>query len=139
MFQFPGGLSDHLREQLEGRECVTTEFFAGSQDFPDSEGRVEWAITWPIWTDGSYSWYCNTIPTPNGGTHEAGLRNALVRGLRAFGELVQIKKASQLTADDIISGGEMLLSVFIRDPQFQSQTKDRLTSPEATKLSLIHI
>jgi len=133
VFQFPGGLSDHLREQLEGRECVTTEFFAGSQDFPDSEGRVEWAITWPIWTDGSYSWYCNTIPTPNGGTHEAGLRNALVRGLRAFGELVQIKKASQLTADDIVSGGEMLLSVFIRDPQFQSQTKDRLTSPEATK------
>ena len=133
VFQFPGGLSDHLREQLAGRECVTTEFFAGSQDFPDEQGRVEWAITWPIWTDGSYSWYCNTIPTPNGGTHEAGLRNALVRGLRAFGELVQIKKASQLTADDIISGGEMMLSVFIRDPQFQSQTKDRLTSPEATK------
>ncbi len=133
-FQFPGGLSDHLREQLSGRECVTTDFFAGNQDFADEQGRVEWAITWPIWTDGSYSWYCNTIPTPNGGTHEAGLRNALVRGLRAFGELVQIKKASQLTADDIISGGEMMLSVFIRDPQFQSQTKDRLTSPEATKL-----
>ncbi|MGB5725000.1 MAG: DNA topoisomerase IV subunit B [Parasphingorhabdus sp.] len=134
VFQFPGGLSDHLREQLSGRECVTTDFFAGNQDFPDKQGRVEWAITWPIWTDGSYSWYCNTIPTPNGGTHETGLRNALVRGLRAFGELVQIKKAAQLTADDIISGGEMMLSVFIRDPQFQSQTKDRLTSPEASKL-----
>ncbi|CAO1652093.1 DNA topoisomerase IV subunit B [Parasphingorhabdus sp. NYA22] len=133
-FQFPGGLSDHLREQLSGRECVTTDFFAGNQDFPDAQGRVEWAITWPIWTDGSYSWYCNTIPTPNGGTHETGLRTALVKGLRAFGELVQIKKASQLTADDIISGGEMMLSVFIRDPQFQSQTKDRLTSPEASKL-----
>jgi len=133
-FQFPGGLSDHLREQLSGRECVTTDFFAGNQDFPDAQGRAEWAITWPIWTDGSYSWYCNTIPTPNGGTHETGLRNALVKGLRAFGELVQIKKASQLTADDIISGGEMMLSVFIRDPQFQSQTKDRLTSPEASKL-----
>ncbi len=134
VFQFPGGLSDHLREQLAGRECVTTDFFAGNQDFPDSQGRVEWAITWPIWTDGSYSWYCNTIPTPNGGTHETGLRNALVRGLRAFGELVQVKKAAQLTADDIISGSEMMLSVFIRDPQFQSQTKDRLTSPEASKL-----
>ena len=133
VFQFPGGLSDHLREQLSGRECVTTDFFAGNQDFPDAQGRVEWAITWPIWTDGSYSWYCNTIPTPNGGTHETGLRNALVRGLRAFGELVQITKASPLTADDIISGGEMMLSVFIRDPQFQSQTKDRLTSPEAAK------
>ncbi len=133
VFQFPGGLSDHLREQLSGRECVTTDFFAGNQDFPDSAGRVEWAITWPIWTDGSYSWYCNTIPTPNGGTHETGLRNALVKGMRAFGELVQLKKASQLTADDIISGGEMMLSVFIREPQFQSQTKDRLTSPEAAK------
>ncbi|MEM8918721.1 MAG: DNA topoisomerase IV subunit B [Pseudomonadota bacterium] len=134
VFQFPGGLSDHLREQLSGRECVTTEFFSGNQDFPDEAGRVEWAITWPIWTEGSYSWYCNTIPTPNGGTHETGLRNALVKGMRAFGELVQLKKASQLTADDIISGGEMMLSVFIRDPQFQSQTKDRLTSPEAAKL-----
>lgn len=133
VFQFPGGLSDHLREQLSGRECVTTDFFAGNQDFPDSAGRVEWAITWPIWTDGSYSWYCNTIPTPNGGTHETGLRNALVKGMRAFGELVQMKKAAQLTADDIISGGEMMLSVFIREPQFQSQTKDRLTSPEAAK------
>ena len=134
VFQFPGGLSDHLREQLSGRECVTTEFFSGNQDFPGEAGRVEWAITWPIWTEGSYSWYCNTIPTPNGGTHETGLRNALVKGMRAFGELVQLKKASQLTADDIISGGEMMLSVFIRDPQFQSQTKDRLTSPEAAKL-----
>src|SRR5690554_1643714 len=133
VFQFPGGLSDHLREQLSGRECVTTDFFAGRQDFPDSAGRVEWAITWPIWTDGSYSWYCNTIPTPNGCTHETGLRYALAEAMRASGELVQQKKASQLTADGIVSGGEMMLSVFIRDPQFQSQTKDRLTSPEAAK------
>ncbi len=134
VFQFPGGLSDHLKEQLHGRECVTAEFFSGNQDFADEAGRVEWAVAWPIWTDGNYSWYCNTIPTPNGGTHETGLRNALVKGLRAFGELVQLKKASQLTADDINSGGEMMLSVFIREPQFQSQTKDRLTSPEAAKL-----
>ncbi|MHA3842101.1 DNA topoisomerase IV subunit B [Sphingomonas aestuarii] len=134
VFQFPGGLADHLREQLGGRECASAEFFAGRQDFPDGQGRVEWAVAWPLWSDGSYSWYCNTIPTPDGGTHEAGLRQALVRGLRAFGELTGQKKAKDLTADDVMVGSELMLSVFIRDPQFQSQTKDRLTSPEATGL-----
>ncbi|TPG22358.1 DNA topoisomerase IV subunit B [Sphingomonas koreensis] len=134
VFQFPGGLADHLREQIGGRECATSDFFAGSQDFADSQGRVEWAVAWPLWSDGSYSWYCNTIPTPDGGTHEAGLRAALVRGLRAFGELTGQKKAKDLTADDVMTGSELMLSVFIRDPQFQSQTKDRLTSPEATGL-----
>ena len=78
--------------------------------------------------------YCNTIPTPDGGTHEQGLRQALVRGLRAFGDLVGQKKAKELTADDVMVGSEVMLSVFIRDPQFQSQTKDRLTSPEAARL-----
>ncbi len=134
VFQFPGGLSDHLSEQLKGRECATAEFFAGSQDFPDEQGRVEWAISWPIWSDGSYSWYCNTIPTPAGGTHEQGLRLGLTKAFRAFGELVSNKKAAQITADDIFNGCELMLSVFIRDPQFQSQTKDRLTSANATKL-----
>ena len=89
VFQFPGGLADHLTEQLGSRECVTTQFFSGSQDFPGEEqGRVEWAVAWPLWSDGSYSWYCNTIPTPDGGTHEAGLRAALVKGIRAFADLV---------------------------------------------------
>jgi topoisomerase-4 subunit B len=134
VFQFPGGLSDHLREQLDGRECVTAEFFAGRQDFPDEQGRVEWAIAWPLWSDGAYSWYCNTVPTPDGGTHEQGLRSALARGIRAFGELVGQKKAKDISADDIVTGSEIMLSVFIRDPQFQSQTKDRLTSPEAARL-----
>ena len=134
VFQFPGGLADHLREQIGGRECATADFFSGSQDFPDEQGRVEWAVAWPLWSDGSYSWYCNTIPTPDGGTHEAGLRAALVRGLRAFGDLTGQKKAKDLTPDDVMIGSELMLSVFIRDPQFQSQTKDRLTSPEATGL-----
>jgi topoisomerase IV subunit B len=133
VFQFPGGLSDHLREQLSGRACATSEFFSGTQDFPDDQGRVEWAISWPLYSDGSYSWYCNTIPTPAGGTHEAGVRAALAKGLRAFGELVSNKKAAQITADDIFNESELMLSVFIRNPQFQSQTKDRLTSPEAAR------
>ncbi len=134
VFQFPGGLSDHLREQVNGRECVTTEFFSGQQDFADDQGRVEWAVAWPLWSEGSYSWYCNTIPTPDGGTHEAGIRAAIVKGIRAFGALVGQKKAEGIAAEDIVIGSEIMLSVFIRDPQFQSQTKDRLTSPEAARL-----
>ena len=134
VFQFPGGLADHLAEQIAGRECATKDFFSGTQDFAGEVGRAEWAIAWPLWSDGSYSWYANTIPTPDGGTHEAGLRTALVKGIRAFGELVGVKKAKDITADDVMTGCELMLSVFIRDPQFQSQTKDRLTSPEAAKL-----
>ena len=138
-FKFPGGLADHLAEQIGGRECVTAQPFAGSQEFPANEagdimGRAEWAIAWPLYSDGSFSWYCNTVPTPDGGTHEQGLRGALTKGLRAFGELIGQKKAKDITADDVMTGGEMMLSVFIRDPQFQSQTKDRLTSPEAARL-----
>ena len=133
VFQFPGGLSDHLREQVNGRECVTTEFFSGQQDFSDDQGRVEWAVAWPLWSEGSYSWYCNTIPTPDGGTHEAGIRAAIVKGIRAFGALTGQKKAEGIGAEDVIIGSEIMLSVFIRDPQFQSQTKDRLTSPVAAR------
>ena len=135
VFQFPGGLSDHLREQIGGRECVTTQFFSGTQDFPGEEqGRVEWAIAWPLWSDGSYSYYCNTIPTPDGGTHEQGLRAALTKGIRAFADLIGQKKAKDIAPEDVITGSEVMLSVFVRDPQFQSQTKDRLTSPEAARM-----
>ncbi|MEP5939012.1 MAG: DNA topoisomerase IV subunit B [Erythrobacter sp.] len=139
VFKFPGGLADHLAEQIGSRECVTAQAFTGKQDFPEDDsgqslGRVEWAVGWPLYSDGSTSWYCNTVPTPDGGTHEQGLRGALTKGLRAFGELTGAKKAKEITADDVMNGGEIMLSVFIRDPQFQSQTKDRLTSPEASRL-----
>ena len=134
MFQFPGGLADHLAEQVGQRQCATRDFFTGTQEFAGATGRAEWAVAWPLWSDGSYSWYCNTIPTPDGGTHEAGIRAALVKGIRAFGELAGVKKAKDITADDVMTGCELMLSVFIRDPQFQSQTKDRLTSPEASGL-----
>ncbi len=133
-FKFPGGLADHLAEQIGARECVTAQPFTGNQEFPEEKGRVEWAVAWPLYSDGSTSWYCNTVPTPDGGTHEQGLRAALTKGLRAFGELTGTKKAKDITADDVMTGGEVMLSVFIRDPQFQSQTKDRLTSPEASRL-----
>jgi len=134
VFQFPGGLADHLAEQIAGKETATTAPFVGAQDFPNGQGKVEWAVAWPIWGEGQQSYYCNTIPTPDGGTHEQGLRMALTRGLRAFGELVGQKKAKDLQAEDVLAGAEIMLSVFIREPQFQSQTKDRLTSPDAARL-----
>jgi topoisomerase-4 subunit B len=134
VFQFPGGLSDHLKEQIGTRECATSEFFRGRQEFPENQGSVEWAVAWPLWSEGGSSYYCNTIPTPDGGTHEQGIRAALAKGIRAFGELVGQKKAKDIQPDDIVNGAEIMLSVFIRDPQFQSQTKDRLTSPDAARL-----
>jgi len=136
-FQFPGGLADSLAEQLGDRPAVTNQPFVGKQDFPAADGAgqgsAEWAVAWPLYSDGSESYYCNTIPTPDGGTHEAGLRAALTKGLRAFGELVGNKKAKEITADDVFNGVELMLSVFIRNPHFQSQTKDRLTSLEAAR------
>ena len=133
-FQFPGGLADHLTEQLEGRDCVTTPPFTGRQEFPDAQGSAEWAVAWPVWSEGNVeTYYCNTIPTPDGGTHEAGLRAALTKGVRAFGELIGNKRAKDITADDVFNGVELMLSLFIRNPHFQSQTKDRLTSLEAAR------
>jgi topoisomerase-4 subunit B len=132
-FQFPGGLADNLAQQLGERPCVTNQPFTGRQDFPNDQGSAEWAVAWPLYSDGSESYYCNTIPTPDGGTHEAGLRAALTKGIRAFGELVGNKRSRDITADDVFNGIELMLSVFIRNPHFQSQTKDRLTSLEAAR------
>jgi topoisomerase-4 subunit B len=134
VFQFPGGLADHLREQIGDKEVATNQPFTGRHAFPNEQGNVEWAVAWPVWGEGDSSYYCNTIPTPDGGTHEQGLRMALTRGLRAFGELVGQKKARDIQAEDVTAGAEIMLSVFIREPQFQSQTKDRLTSPDAARL-----
>jgi len=132
-FHFPGGLADNLAEQLGERPTVTNQPFTGRQDFPSDQGSAEWAVAWPLYSEGSESYYCNTIPTPDGGTHEAGLRAALTKGIRSFGELVGNKKAKDITADDAFNGVELMLSVFIRNPHFQSQTKDRLTSLEAAR------
>src|SRR3954447_8877399 len=92
VFQFANGLADRLAEQLGDRPTVTNQPFTGRQDFPNEQGSAEWAVAWPLYSDGSESYYCNTIPTPDGGTHEAGLRAALTKGIRSFGELVGNKK-----------------------------------------------
>jgi topoisomerase IV subunit B len=131
---FPGGLGDFLAASLAERELLTPRPFLGKVDFIDG-GSVEWAVAWPEDEDDGFSHsYCNTIPTIEGGTHEAGLRNALVRGLKAHGELIGNKRIAQATGEDVTTGAAMLLSLFLRDPQFQGQTKERLASVEATRL-----
>jgi topoisomerase-4 subunit B len=134
VLHFPGGLSDFLSSAIEGRSGVVPAPFAGEAEFPERAGRCEWALTWLEQGEGFLSTYANTIPTPQGGTHEAGLRAALVKGLRAYGELKKEKRAANLTAEDLFGGMAGMLSVFIRDPQFQGQTKDKLTSAEASRL-----
>ncbi|WP_417449004.1 DNA topoisomerase IV subunit B [Kordiimonas sp.] len=132
---FPGGLSDFLQDTLKKRTCVTPEPFSGFVKFPEDAGRVEWAIHWPEFGDGFSNSYCNTIPTPQGGTHENGMRSALLRGLKAYAELTNNKKATQLTGDDVYGCSCAMLSVFIRDPQFQGQTKDKLSTSDAFRLT----
>ena len=135
VLHYPGGLADFLASAIEGRRTVAPRPFTGDVEVPEGQGRVEWAVTWPDdQDDGFLHAYCNTIPTPLGGTHEAGLRTALLRGVKAYGEMVGNKKAAQVTADDLMGGACVMLSVFIRDPQFQGQTKERLVSPHATRM-----
>lgn len=133
-FHFPGGLSDFLNEVLEGVSLATPTAFTGDANFAEGEGRVEWAIAWPLEGEGFCTSYCNTILTPEGGTHETGFRQAMVRGLRAYGELVGNKRASQLTAEDCFGGAACVLSVFLTNPQFQGQTKEKLVSQDASRL-----
>ncbi len=134
VFHFPGGLADYLSEALEGTPLATPSPFFGEARFPEGEGRVEWAIAWPLEGEGFCTSYCNTIRTPEGGTHENGFRQAIVKGLRSYGELVGNKKAAQLTAEDCFGGAACVLSVFLRDPQFQGQTKEKLVSQDASRL-----
>ena len=136
---FPGGLQDYLAATLEDRKTITPIPFSGEATFPDNQGRVEWAIAWPLDGEGFCNSYCNAVPTPEGGSHELGLRTALARSLRAYGELVGNRKAKQITADDIIDGAATMLSLFIRNPSFQGQTKERLSMPEAAKLVDQHL
>ncbi|OUR77074.1 DNA topoisomerase IV subunit B [Alphaproteobacteria bacterium 46_93_T64] len=131
---FPGGLSDFLAGTIDGRETVTKEPFTGRVEIEGDRGRVEWAIAWPVDNISFLNSYCNTVPTPEGGTHEAGFRTSLMRCLKAYGEMVNNKKAAQITADDIIGGATAVLSVFIPEPQFQGQTKEKLSTPEATRV-----
>ncbi len=131
-FHFPGGLSEYLAAEL-GAEKTVAPMFSGRTDKSSGHGAAEWAVAWYP-GDGFVRSYCNTIPTGDGGTHEAGLRNALTRGLKAYAELSGNKRASVITADDVMTSAGAMLSVFIREPEFVGQTKDRLSTAEATRL-----
>jgi topoisomerase IV subunit B len=136
LFHFPGGLADYLKDQLDKITTYADRPFAGKVSFPEKygvPGSAEWAINWSPTRDGFLHSYCNTVPTPEGGTHEAGFWAAILKGIRAYGERVKNRKAEMITRDDMLSGGCALISVFIREPQFVGQTKDRLATEEAAK------
>ena len=138
VFRFPNGLADFLAERVKGLETVTPEPFAGRYERKGEAGAVEWAIAWtPAGfgeADSFMQSYCNTVPTPEGGTHEAGLRAVLTRGLKAYGELTGEKSAGLITADDVLAQAGSMISIFVRNPEFQGQTKERLSSPDAQRL-----
>ena len=136
-FHFPGGLSDYLAETLENNSTYSEKPFSGSVDFQErfqSAGKVEWAINWTPARDGFIQSYCNTVPTPEGGTHENGFWSAILKGIRAYGELINNRRAKDIIREDLIAGGCALVSCFIREPEFVGQTKDRLATVEAQRL-----
>jgi topoisomerase IV subunit B len=134
VFHFPGGLKDFLEERLDGHTRVVDEIFFGKVEKEGGHGSVEWAVAWFGGDDGFMSSYCNTIPTPEGGTHEFGFRSALTRSLKSYADLVNNKRASVITADDVMVQSGAMLSVFIREPEFQGQTKDKLATVEAGRI-----
>lgn len=136
-FHFPGGLSDYLNETLQKASTYADRPFAGTVEFQERfnvPGKVEWAINWTPSRDGFIQSYCNTVPTPEGGTHEAGFWAAVLKGIRAYGERVNNRKAKDITREDLLTGGCALVSCFIREPEFVGQTKDRLATVEASRL-----
>ncbi|MBE0452972.1 MAG: DNA topoisomerase IV subunit B [Roseovarius sp.] len=137
VFKFPGGLADYLNETLGGATTYAERPFTGTVEFREKfgvPGKVEWAINWTPSRDGFLQSYCNTVPTPEGGTHEAGFWAAILKGIKAYGELANNRKAAQITREDLISGGCALVSCFIREPEFVGQTKDRLATTEAARM-----
>ncbi|ODT80632.1 MAG: DNA topoisomerase IV subunit B [Pelagibacterium sp. SCN 64-44] len=133
VFHYPDGLRDFMTARIEGETRITDEIFSGKSGKPGSHGAVEWAIAWTL-GDGGVLSYCNTVPTPDGGTHEAGLRTALLRGLKSYAELTKNKAAAILTAEDVFAHCNAMLSVFVREPEFVGQTKDKLASGEASRI-----
>src|SRR4249919_2361466 len=134
-FHFADGLKDYLSETVAGTTLVHPDIFTGSAGKTGAHGGVQWAVAWSADADGFLNSYCNTIPTPDGGTHESGVRTALLRGLKDHAERVgQGKRAAAITSEDLMVGAAAMLSVFIREPEFQGQTKDRLATAEAQRI-----
>ncbi len=134
-FHFPGGLKDYLAAAIHADTLVHPDIFSGRSGRVGGHGGCEWAVAWTADADGFLSSYCNTIPTQDGGTHESGIRSALLRGLKDHAERVnQSKRATGVTSEDVMVGAAVMLSVFVREPEFQGQTKDRLATAEAQRI-----
>ena len=134
-FHFPGGLKDYLAAAIHADTLVHPDIFSGKSGRTGGHGGCEWAVAWTADADGFLSSYCNTIPTHDGGTHEAGIRSAMLRGLKDHAERVnQGKRGASITSEDVMVGAAVMLSVFVREPEFQGQTKDRLATAEAQKI-----
>ncbi|RZN25784.1 DNA topoisomerase IV subunit B [Bradyrhizobium sp. Leo121] len=134
-FHFPGGLKDYLAAAIHADTLVHPDIFSGKSGRNGAHGACEWAVAWTADADGFLSSYCNTVPTPDGGTHESGMRSALLRGLKDHAERVgQGKRAASVTSEDVMVGAAVMLSVFVREPEFQGQTKDRLATAEAQRI-----
>ena len=133
--KYPNGLEDFLKYRLKDEVCVTPKPFSGRAELSGGRGHIEWTMTWLEDSDAGFiSSFCNTISTPQGGTHETGLRTALTRSLRSYAEMVGNRKSAEITAEDVIGSAGIMLSLFMKDPQFQGQTKEKLGSPEASRL-----
>ncbi len=138
-FFFKNGVEDFLSQVVSKKQTITPKIFAGSVEFPDDLGHVEWAVSWltdengAASDDGFFNSYCNTISTIDGGTHESGLRSALVKGLKNYGEKISNKHANQIVAEDVLDSATVLLSVFYKTPQFLGQTKEKLSNPEIAR------
>src|SRR6059058_1316951 len=134
-FHFPGGLKDYLAAAIHADTLVHQDIFSGKSGRNGAHGACEWAVAWTADADGFLSSYCNTIPTHDGGTHESGMRSAMLRGLKDHAERVgQGKRAASVTSEDVMVGAAVMLSVFVREPEFQGQTKDRLATAEAQRI-----
>ena len=132
-FNFPNGIKDYLLNKLDKKELLLDEVFFGQTQLGSIEETIEWAVSWPLQLDGKFNSFCNTIPTIEGGSHENGFKNGLTKALKSFGEINNVKKASKITSDDLLGRSYTIISVFIKNPQFQGQTKEKLSSPITKK------
>ena len=132
-FNFPNGIKDYLLNKLDKKELLLDEVFFGQTQLGSIEETIEWAVSWPLQLDGKFNSFCNTIPTIEGGSHENGFKNGLTKALKSFGEINNVKKASKITSDDLLGRSYTIISVFIKNPQFQGQTKEKLSSPITQK------
>ena len=134
VLKFPGGLEEYVAAEVGDSPTITPRPFVGKGSLNGDSGRVEWAVAWTADGEPSLASYCNMVPTPDGGTHEVGFRSAMTKSLKAYGELVGNRKASPITAEDVLGGATGILSIFLAEPQFHGQTKERLGNPEASRL-----